>query len=75
MNYDITDIKESLCDNSKQLLSKDNEMYKKIYIKNMETYFTHDNGGRPFMAVVNGKNIDIYKVQKDNDSALIEYYN
>ena len=30
MNYDITEIKESWCDSSKQLLSKDNELYKKI---------------------------------------------
>ena len=32
-----------------------------------KVYFTHDNGGRPFMVIVNGKNIDIYKVSKDFD--------
>ena len=39
VNYDITDIKESWCDNSKQLLSKDNEMYKKIKKKKYENIF------------------------------------
>ena len=30
-----------------------------------KTYFTHDNGGRPFMVVINGKNVDIYTYPKD----------
>ena len=28
-------------------------------------YFTHDNGGRPFMVVVNGNDVDIYTYPKD----------
>ena len=37
---------------------------KKINTKG-KAYFTHDNGGRPFMVVVNGNNIDIYTYPKD----------
>ena len=36
----------------------------KVNIKG-KTYFTHDNGGRPFMVVVNGNNVDIYTYSKD----------
>jgi hypothetical protein len=68
VNYDITDIKESWCDNSKQLLSKDNEMYKKIKKKNMKTYFTHDNGGRPFLIYIGKTIVNIYKFDSDNFS-------
>ena len=32
-----------------------------------KVYFTHDNGGRPFMVVVNGNNVNIYTYPKDID--------
>ena len=28
-------------------------------------YLTHDNGGRPFLVVINGKHVQIYKLPKD----------
>jgi hypothetical protein len=42
-------------------IKKTNKLSNKI-IKN--TYFTHDNGGRPFMVVIKGKGIEIYKLPK-----------
>jgi hypothetical protein len=44
-------IKDYFCDNSRKLLEKDNENYKKIKDKhkNEKTYFIHDNYERPFL--------------------------
>lgn len=58
------------CDNSRKLLSKNNDQYKKIRIatKGFKKYFTHDNGGRPFLVYVNKnkKEVQIYKqLEKD----------
>ena len=33
--------------------------------KKNQKYFIHDNGGRPFKVVINGKNLDIFTFDKD----------
>ena len=48
---------------------KDNKS-KNIKIKGKQ-YLIHDNGGRPFLVVINEKNVYIYKVPKNN--LLTEY--
>lgn len=43
---------------------------KKVTMKGKK-YFTHDNGGRPFLVVINKKNVKIFKVPKDvNDENI-----
>ena len=37
-----------------------------------KTYFTHDNGGRPFKVVVTGKNIDIFTYKQKKNETLEE---
>jgi len=37
-----------------------------------KTYFTHDNGGRPFKVVVTGKNIDIFTYIQKKDETVEE---
>ena len=61
-------VKKYKCDSSRKLLQKNNQEYKKI---NRETkgflkYFTHDNGGRPFLVYVGKKEVHIYK-QNEKD--------
>jgi len=38
---------------------------KKQKTKKNQKYFIHDNGGRPFKVVINGKNLDIFTFDKD----------
>ena len=52
----------------KKISGKSRKTTKKIGIKvstKGKVYFTHDNGGRPFMVVVNGNNVDIYTYPTD----------
>lgn len=49
--------------NKTKKIQKDKET-SKISIKG-KSYFTHDNGGRPFMVNINGNNVDIYTYPKD----------
>lgn len=59
-------IKKYYCDSSRKLLNKNNEEYKKIKskTKGYKSYFTHDNGGRPFLVYVSKKDVQIYKEDK-----------
>ena len=52
------------CNNKKKVLEKDNKEFKKIEkkLKGYKYYFTHDNGGRPFLVYVKGKKVSIYKM-------------
>lgn len=51
------------CDNSKKKLPKNNNHYKKIQTKHKKekSYFTHDNGGRPFLVYIAPNHVTIYK--------------
>jgi translation initiation factor IF-1 len=46
--------------------------------KKTKTYFTHDNGGRPFKVVITGKNLEIFtytqKKGKTVEEMLTDYY-
>jgi hypothetical protein len=53
-------VKEHYCNEKKNSLIKNNIYIKKIKHPNTKKYFTHNNGGRPFLVYV-GKNIFIYK--------------
>ena len=59
MNYKIKYIKYK----NKYILLK-NQRGGKIKTKE-KIYFTHDNGGRPFMVNINKNNVDIYTVSKN----------
>ena len=57
-------IKSYNCDLNKELLKKDNELYKKIKenLKGYKSYFTHDNGGRLFLVYIKNNDVHIYKI-------------
>ena len=67
-------IKEYYCDSNKQQLSKENDEYLKIKEKhkNDKSYFTHFNGGRPYLVYV-GKNI--VSIYKESDKYYIKSSN
>lgn len=52
------------CDKNRQILLKNNEAYKKIKgeLKGYKTYFTHNNGDRPFLVYVKNNIVHIYKI-------------
>lgn len=54
--------------NKGYILSKNSKKSIKTLKKSLNhkgnTYFTHDNGGRPFLVVIDKKNVNIYKVPK-----------
>ncbi|ARF10518.1 hypothetical protein Hokovirus_2_45 [Hokovirus HKV1] len=68
-HLDIKSIKKYYFDNNKKLLTKNNEMYKKIksQYKGYKKYLTHDNGGRSFLVYVNNtiKKVHIFKFPED----------
>jgi len=72
-------IKEFVFDKTKTLLSHDNLIYEEIKSthKGQKTYFTHDNGGRPFLVYVNEKDneVDIYKIPKSTHYIEPDYGN
>ena len=71
INKDL--IKKYMCDSSRKLLQKNNQEYKKI--KSNKTgflkYFTHDNGGRPFLVYVGKKEVHIYKENRKDFYTLL----
>lgn len=50
------------CGNKKELTKKN---AKKIVHKNFRKYFIHDNGTRPFLVYIKGKEVYIYKIRDD----------
>lgn len=50
-------------DPDKTVLEKDNEIYQEIQKKHSQdkAYFTHDNGGRPFIVYISPKQISVYR--------------
>ena len=52
------------CDKNRQMLSKNNEAYKKIKdeLKGYKTYFIHENYDRPFLVYVRNNTVHIYKI-------------
>ena len=67
-------IKKYYCDPSIQKLNKNNEFYIKIKkqfpTKCTKSYFTHDNGGRPFLVYIKDQQVSIYK--KSNKYYFVE---
>ena len=59
-------VNEFYCDTSKHRLLKNNKEYKKVKKKHKgcKTYFTHDNGGRPFLVYVAKNKVSIYRIPK-----------
>jgi hypothetical protein len=61
--------KTYVCNPNYKLIEKNNEEYKKIKNKyegkKVDRYFTHDNGGRPYLVYVNktNKTISVYRVK------------
>jgi hypothetical protein len=51
----------------KRILKKNNILYKKIKAKyaGYKTYFTHFNGGRPYLVYIKNKNVVIYDVPEN----------
>lgn len=68
-HLNIKFIKAYYFDKDKKLLTKNNDMYKKIknQCKGYKKYLTHDNGGRPFLVYVNNtiKKVYVYKFPQD----------
>lgn len=64
------------CDISKKLLQKNNELYSMIKkkLKGYKSYYTHNNGGRPFLVYVNKSNVYIYKMNEDTYYTLEKDY-
>ena len=56
-------IKKYICDNKKKLIDKHNILFKKIKknTKGFTKYFTHDNGGRPYLVYIKKNEVYIYK--------------
>ena len=68
-------VKEYRCDSSKQVLKKNNSEYKKIKkeMVGYKKYFTHNNGGRPYLVYV-GKN-DVHIYIRDDKKYYIDWDN
>ena len=68
-------VKEYRCDSSKQVLKKNNSEYKKIKKETVgyKKYFTHNNGGRPYLVYV-GKN-DVHIYIRDEKKYYIDWDN
>ena len=51
----------------KRIIKKNNILYKKIKAKyaGYKTYFTHFNGGRPYLVYIKNKNVAIYNVPEN----------
>lgn len=54
-------VKEFYCDTSREVLTKDNPAVKMQNLKGAKTYFTHDNGGRPFLVAIRKNEVKVYK--------------
>ena len=55
------------CDLNRELLLKNNELYKKIKekFKGYKSYFIHFNGGRPFLVYIKNNDVHIYKISNN----------
>jgi len=63
-------LKRYICDASKNKLTRNNPMFKKIKHQGAKTYMAHDNGGRPFLVYITKKGVFVYK--KPGDKYWIE---
>ena len=56
-------VQKYVCDTSKERLLKNNQLYEKIKEQHAgdTTYFTHENGGRPFLVYLGPNGVSVYK--------------
>jgi len=68
-------VKKYKCDSSKQVLTKNNSEYKKIKkeMVGYKKYFTHNNGGRPYLVYVGKSHVYIY--MRDDKKYYIDWDN